>query len=97
MKQINEVIVLTTIIFDENTFVSAVDLFDFEFLGDNLLSITNYSAVWDSRKDSVYLLSARSLDYFLDNTNVFSLNIIVANVIISFICFIIHYLRFINL
>ena len=71
MKQINEVIVLTTIIFDENTFVSAVDLFDFEFLGDNLLSITNYTAVWDSRKDSVYLLPGRSLDYFLDNTNVF--------------------------
>ena len=71
MKQINEIIVLATIIFDENTFLSAVDLLDLEFLGDNLLSITDYTAVWDSRKDSVYLLSAKSLDYFPDNTNVF--------------------------
>ena len=71
MKQINEVIVLTTIVFDENTFVSAVDLLDLEFLGDNLLSITNSTAVWDSIKDSVYLLSGSSLDYFFGNTNIF--------------------------
>ena len=85
MKQINEVIVFATIIFDEKTFVSAIDLLDIEYHGDNLLSISDYTAVWDSRKDSLYLLSGRSLDYFLDNTNIFQAQYYDDNVFVDII------------
>ena len=70
MKRISETIVLATIIFDENTFVSAVDLLDLKYHGDNLLSITDCMTIWDSRTDSVYRLSGSSLDCFLENTNI---------------------------
>ena len=69
MKQINEIIVLATMFVDENIFLSVVDLSILTNNEGKFVRDTYANAIWDSRTDSVYLLSGSPLDYFLEHTN----------------------------
>ena len=70
MKLTNEIIVLATMVIDENTFLSVVDLSILTNNEGKFVRDTYANAIWDSRTDSVYLLSGSSLDCFLENTNI---------------------------
>ena len=71
MKQINEIIVLSTVITDENTFLSPIDVTISTYNKTENIQKRYQSVIWDSRTDSVCILSGSRLDYFLEHTFLF--------------------------
>ena len=69
MKRISEIVELATMVIDENTFLSTVDFTIITYNEGKLFWKTYPNAVWDSKRDSVYLMSGPFLDCFLKHTD----------------------------